>query len=450
MTETATAPYQGFGTKSYRAYVLFAILVIYTFNFIDRILLGVLQEGIKDDLHVNDLELGLLGGPYFAVLYTLAGIPIARFAERHNRISIIAIGAAVWSVMTAACGVAANFAQLAAARIGVGIGEAACSPPAQSVISDYFPAHRRATALAIYGLGIPIGTMIAALGGGWLVGHMNWRFAFLALGAPGLIAALLFKLTVREPPRAGPSIRYSFSETLKTLAAKPTFWHVAIAGAMMAFVGYSTSQFIVSFLVRNYELGATPQAEQATASYALGLVSGVSVGLGTFLGGFLCDRFSPRFPRIYALLPCVAVAIALPLNLISVSQTSFPLAAGFLMAGAVFQYMYLGPMFAVMQTISPVRMRNTAVAMLLLVVNLVGYGLGPPTLGALSDFFANSELMQQGLALSACKGHDVPAACAAPIAHGLRTSFFLVLCVLAWPAIQYYFASRTLLKDRVS
>ncbi len=450
MTDAA-APHPGYGTKSYRAYVLFALLVIYTFNFIDRILLGVLQEGIKHDLHISDLQLGLLGGPYFAVLYTLAGIPIARFAERHNRITIVAIGAAVWSFMTAACGLAANFAQLAAARIGVGIGEAACAPPSHSVISDYFPAPRRATALAIFGLGIPIGTMIAALGGGWIVGHMDWRTAFLALGAPGLIAAIAFKLTVREPPRAGAATApRSFSETVRTLTRKPTFWHVAIAGAMMAFVGYSTSQFIVSFLVRNYDLGATPREEIAVASYALGAVSGISVGLGTFLGGFICDRLSGRYPRIYGWLPAVTVAIAVPLDLLSVSQTNFATAAGLLMVGSMFQYMYLGPMFAVIQSISPVRMRNTAVALVLLVINLVGYGLGPPTLGALSDYFANTELVRLGIEISACKAQSAPLECAAPIANGLRTAIFCVLCLLIWPAIQYFFVSRTLLKDRVS
>lgn len=452
MTDATTAPYQGYGTKPYRAYVLFAIVVIYTFNFIDRILLAVLQEGIKTDLHVDDFQLGLLGGPYFAVLYTLAGIPIARWAERSNRISIIAMGAAVWSVMTAACGIAMNFAQLAAARIGVGIGEAACSPPAQSVISDYFPAQRRATALAIYGLGIPIGTMIAALGGGWLVGHMSWRFAFLALGAPGLIAAILFKLTVREPPRAGSQgdKAPSFGATLKTLLGKPTFWHIAFAGALISFVGYSTSQFLVSFIVRNYDIGATIQEEIANASYALGIISGVSVGIGTFAGGFLCDRLSSRFPSVYAWLPGVGVLIALPLYLFSFTQTSFQIAFAILLVAPIFHYMYLGPMFAVVQSVSPVRMRNTAVAVSLLIINLIGYGLGPPTMGALSDFFANTELTQLGLSVAACKLPTAGPECAAPIAHGLKTAMFCVVCVLIWPAIHFFLAGRTLLKDRVS
>ena len=170
MTEASAAPgFQGYGTKGYRAYVLFVLVIIDTFNFIDRLLISIVQEPIKAEFGVSNFQLGLLGGPAFAILYTLLGIPIARFAERANRISIVALGAAVWSIMTAACGMAGNFVQLAAARIGVGIGEAACVPASHSAISDYFPPERRATALAIFSLGIPFGSALAAVGGGWLV-----------------------------------------------------------------------------------------------------------------------------------------------------------------------------------------------------------------------------------------------------------------------------------------
>ena len=203
MTDTAAPVFEGYGTKPYRAYALGVLVVVYTFNFVDRSLVGVTLEPLKQAFGVDDAALGLLGGPAFAILYTLLGVPIARFAERHNRITIITIGAAVWSVMTAACGFAGTFTQLVAARIGVGIGEAACVPPSHSVIGDYFPSQRRASAIAIFALGIPIGTMIAAFGGGWLVSHYGWRGAFWALGAPGLIAAIILRLTVREPPRAG-------------------------------------------------------------------------------------------------------------------------------------------------------------------------------------------------------------------------------------------------------
>src|SRR5262245_59295131 len=180
MNDAGAPAFAGYGTKSYRAYALLMLTVVYTFNFVDRGLIGITQEALKHDLGVDDFQLGLLGGPAFAILYTLLGVPIARFAERSNRITIVTIGAAAWSVMTAACGLAGNYLQLVIARVGVGIGEAACTPPSQSVLTDYFPSARRATALAIYALGIPIGTMIAARTGGWLVANGGEMFGWMA------------------------------------------------------------------------------------------------------------------------------------------------------------------------------------------------------------------------------------------------------------------------------
>src|SRR5688572_13962451 len=201
MTDATAPAFQGFGSKTYRAYVLGALLVVYTFNFIDRVVIGIIGEPIKIEFGLTDFQLGLLGGPMFAVLYTLLGIPIARLAERSNRMTILAICLAIWSAMTAACGLALSYVQLCAARIGVSIGEAGCTPPANSVIADYFPADRRATALSIYALGIPIGSMIAAVGGGWIATEVGWREAFIWLGVPGVLLAVIVKLTVKEPPR---------------------------------------------------------------------------------------------------------------------------------------------------------------------------------------------------------------------------------------------------------
>ncbi len=488
MTEAA-APYPGYGSKSYRAYVLGALLVVYTFNFIDRSLIGVLQEDLKKDLQIGDFELGLLGGPAFAVLYGLMGIPIARYAERHNRISIVALGAAVWSAMTALSGFAGNFLQLALARIGVGIGEAACTPPSHSVISDYFPAQRRASALSIWGLGIPIGTMLAAVGGAWFVATVGWRWAFWLLGVPGLLAALILKLTVREPPRsgaAGPTP--SFSDTLTAIARKASFWHMAAGGALMALVGYSTAQFLISYFARTFvELGPEIEDRYLPASLAFGAIAGFAVTAGTFLGGFASDRLSHRYPRVYSWLPTIGVLLALPLYLLSFWQTSFWPAFAILMVAPIFHYLYLGPGFAVVQSIAPPRMRATATALLLLIVNLIGYGLGPPIMGALSDYFANQALAPDGLSTGACAqmladargiavsnkdlwgalmswlgGEPPPAAarfsipkgaelstCAPALAHGLRYAMMCVVSILFWPALHFWLAGRTLLKDRV-
>ncbi|MFZ2031849.1 MAG: MFS transporter [Vitreimonas sp.] len=470
----AAAPaFEGHGTKSYRAYALLMLTVVYTFNFVDRGLIGVTQEALKHDIGVDDFQLGLLGGPVFAILYTLLGVPIARFAERSNRITIVTIGAAVWSVMTAVCGLAGNYTQLVFARIGVGIGEAACTPPSQSVLTDYFPSARRATALAIYALGIPIGTMISAFGGSQLVlhggdwfsflepllralgihnningaGHVaGWRTVFLVLGVPGLIAALILKTTVREPPRSG-SIgdTPSFSATLRAIGGKRSFWHTAIAGALMSFVGYSTSQFLISYSVRNYGIGLQE------AAIALAIVAGVSVGLGTFFGGFIADRMQKRFPAIAAWLPGAGIIVALPVYLLAFAAPDFKTAFLFLLIAPIFHYLYLGPMYAVTQSIVEPRMRATTVAILLLIVNLIGYGLGPPFLGAVSDFLANRELASTGLTVAICKlPGDHPAACAPALAHGLRYAMMGVTCILAWPMIHFFLAARSYLKDRVS
>ncbi len=460
MTETsATAPaFQGYGTKAYRAYVLFVFVIIYTFNFIDRLLISIVQEPIKAEFGVSNFQLGLLGGPVFAILYTLLGIPIARLAERSNRITIVSIGAAVWSFMTAACGLAGNFVQLALCRLGVGIGEAACVPPSQSAIADYFPADRRASALAIFSLGIPIGSALAYVGGGWLVANFDWRTAFLLLGAPGIAAALLLKLTVREPPRAGSQLKPpSFSETLKTLSKKASFWHIAFGGALISFVGYGSSQFLVSHLVRNYDLGATIQDEYAHAAYAMGLVAGISTALGTFLGGHLADRLAPKHAHVNSWLPALGVAIAIPFYILSFYQTEFIWAFAFLMVAPIFHYMYLGPMYAVTMGVSTPLQRATAVAILILIVNLIGYGLGPPTVGALNDMFAANilgDLSSGALTLAECNPLTMDsvnaASCATAQGLGLKYALGCTIFVLAWAALHFLLAGRTLVKDRVS
>ncbi|QGZ94714.1 spinster family MFS transporter [Terricaulis silvestris] len=456
MTDAPAAAFQGYGTKSYRAYVLGVFVVIYTFNFIDRQLIGIVQEAIREDFGVSNFYLGLLGGPVFAVLYTTLGIPIARLAERANRITIVSIGAFLWSLMTAACGFAGNFVQLAIFRLGVGIGEAACVPPSQSVIADYFPASRRASALAIFSLGIPLGSALAYLGGGWLVSNFDWRTAFWILGAPGIIAALLLKFTVKEPPRSGTQIKPpTFGETLRALSKKASFWHVAFGGALISFVGYGSAQFLVSHLVRNYELGATPALEIAHASYAMGAVAGLSTALGTFFGGYLADRLAPRHPRVNSWLPALGVGIAIPLYVLSFLQTQFIWAFAFLMLAPIFHYLYLGSMYAVSMGVSTPLQRATSIAILILIVNLIGLGLGPPFVGAANDFFASQILSDTStLTLAQCDPRTVApenaAACASAQGLGLKYALGATIFFLGWAALHFLLAGRTLVKDRIS
>lgn len=451
MSETTAGSFEGYSTKPYRAYVLGALVVIYMFNFVDRILLGIVQESIKQEFGLTNFQLGILGGPAFALLFTIAGIPIARWAERGNRISIIAIGAAVWSLFTTLCGFTQSFVQLLLARIGVGIGEAACVPPSHSVISDYFPADRRASALSIYALGIPIGSGIAAIGGGWLTQTFDWRSAFWLLGAPGLLAALLLKLSVREPPRMNAAKKApSFGETIKILAGKPSFWHTAFGGAMVAACGYGSLQFLVSHLVRNYDLGASLQDEIAHASYVYGIYAGISMGIGTFLGGYLGDRLTKRHKNALAWLPALGLALAVPLYAASFLQTQVVPAIVLLLIAPLPHFLYAGPYFAVAQSVSPPRARATATAILVFIGTIIGYGLGPPLVGLANDFFAAQILSDQGLDRATVCADATNAYCIAAEAEGIRYALIAMLVFLLWAALHFLLAGRTFARDRES
>ena len=445
MTDAAAPAFQGYGTKNYRAYVLGALLVVYTFNFIDRVVIGIIQEPIKQEFGLTDFQLGLLGGPAFAVLYTLLGIPIARFAERHNRMTILAICLGVWSAFTAACGFAINYATLFAARVGVSIGEAGCTPPANSVISDYFPPERRATALSIYALGIPIGSMIAAVGGGWIATEVGWREAFIWLGIPGVLLAVIVKLTVKEPPRSAPKgDTPSFFAALGELAKKPTFWYVALGSALASFVGYGVGQYLTSFMIRTH--GFT-LFEGATL---VGVVLGLCAAIGTFSSGFLADRISKRHPNALSWLPALGFAIATPMYLLAFVLPNIWLAMPALMIGAVTHYFYLGPMYAVTQGVVAPRTRATAVAVLLFIVNLIGYGMGPPAIGALSDFLAQGQLALSGLTPAICAERTRAAAGAAGIEVGLRWSMMIGVCGYLLAGLLFLLSARSLRRDWVA
>lgn len=423
--------------------MLSALLVIYIFNVIDRILLAILQEKIKVDLQLSDFQLGLLGGPAFVLLYTLCGVPIARWAERANRVSIVAAGAALWSAATAACGLAQNFVQLGMARIAVGIGEAACIPPSHSVISDYFAANKRATALAIYGLGIPLGTIIAAVVGGMIAQHFDWRVAFFMLGLPGVAAAILLKLLVKEPPRqSGHEEVPGFAATIRFLASKRSLWHVTIGGSLVAIFAFSLNHFMVSYLIRRYDL------EIGQASGLFGLLIGVASAFGIFLGGFLSDRLAARHPRALSWLPALGILASAPLYLIALAQEALPVAAIFFFAAVILHYFNIAPMFAIGQNVADPRMRATVSALLLTVVTLVGYGLGPPFVGVLADYFSGLNLAAAGLSPDACVGADQVEQCRVAGGQGLQFALMLTLIFMVWASLHYYLAGRTLLKDR--
>lgn len=483
-TAAASTPSMGFGSKGYRSYVLGALLMVYIFNFIDRTIINILTEPIKLEFGVEDWQMGLLGGPAFAFLYTFLGIPIARGAERFNRVLIIVIAVALWSLFTALCGFAMSFLILFLFRVGVSIGEAGCTPPAQSLIADYYAPRSRATAVSIYALGVPLGGMLASFFGGQIAGMSGadfgnwlgsiglgpifsgidwstvsgWRIAFVIVGLPGLLVALLVLFTVKEPPRGytDPARlqnleKASFGEALKALGNKPAYWHVVAGATLASFVGYGVSQFTTSFLIRTH--GLTIQ----DASLLFGIILGVMAAVGVFSSGFLADRMSVRHPNALSWLPAIGMGVSVPLYAFGFLADNLWIAMPPLMAAALLHYFYLGPMYAIAGGVVDSRMRATSVAITLFVVNLLGYGLGPPIIGLLSTFLKTMFINGAGLGLTleTCKNiaglaQGQAAACSSADAKGLQWSIIIFVCGYGWAALHYLLAGRTLQRDMVA
>ena len=369
----------------YRAYALGLLVVVYIFNFIDRSILGILVEPIKQDLQVSDTAMGFLGGIAFAIFYTTLGIPIARMADRGSRRNVLAVCLALWSAATAVCGMAQNFIQLLFARIGVAVGEAGGSPPSHSMISDMFPADQRATALAIYALGIPIGTMLGNLGGGWISDAFEWRTAFLVVGLPGVMLALVVRFTLREPPRGAaegvameagdaPPVK----EVFRYLWTRKSFKLMALGGSLHAFVGYGVGYWIPAMFNRSHGLSS---GEMGVALFYLGFASIA----GTFLGGYLGDKFGKRDTRWYLWLPGLATMISVPFSAFVYLYHAPYVALWVLSIPYFLGAYYLGPTFSLTQGLVGLRMRALASSILLFILNIIGLGLGPQFTGIVSD-----------------------------------------------------------------
>ncbi|MGY6661501.1 MAG: spinster family MFS transporter [Glycocaulis sp.] len=399
---------------SARRYAIGMLLVIYIFNFLDRQIVNILAEPIKIELGLADWQLGMLTGLAFAAFYTVLGIPIARYAEKADRVKIISVAVAVWSAFTIACGLAANFTQLLLARIGVGVGEAGCSPPAHSLITDYTPKEERASALAIYSMGIPLGSLAGMALGGLIADAFGWRVAFFVAGAPGIILAIMAFLTLPEPRRGlekkvvpvkGPS----FADALRELKSKKSFWWISIGAALSAMVGYGHIAFYGSFYLRNHGEGLTAMAasvnEMIGVSFgpigfvgtALGLIIGICGAAGTFLGGVLADRAARKNVSGYATVPAIAGLVTvipfIAAMLVDNVALSFALLAIPVFAGAI----WYGPIFASAQSLVHPQTRATAAAVLLFIINLVGLGLGPLLVGTFSDIFAQTMGAAEGI-----------------------------------------------------
>lgn len=418
-------------SQRYRAYILLILTGVYAFNFIDRQILVIIQESIKAELGLSDTQLGLLTGFTFAVFYVTLGLPIARFADKNNRKNVVGWSLAIWSGMTAISGLVTNFFQLLLARIGVGIGEAGGSPPAHSMISDYFPAHQRGTALAIYSMGIYIGILAGYSIGGWIDATYGWRMAFYALGIPGIVYAFVLFFTVKEPPKGHSDkvnqlteigeAETTFWEVVRLLLSKKTFVFVALACGFHTFGNYGVGNFYAPFLARVHGM---PVEE-------IGIWLGVTTGFGgisgTFLGGYLVDKFGKKDLRWYLWIPIIAGLI----NYVFSYYTFF----GENLSGVLLCYalvslltaMYLAPAIAVTHNLVDAKKRALASAILFLVLNFIGLGLGPLGIGVVSDYLTP----QFG-------------------AESLRYAFTMTWATSLLAIVAFYFAGKTYQEEAIS
>ena len=399
-----------------RRYTLLMLVLVFTSSHVDRQIMGILGQPIKESLLISDTQLGLLTGIMFAVFYATLGMPMAMWADRNNRRNLISFSVFLWSLMTAMCALATNFVQLLLLRIGVGVGEAGSNPPSHSIIADLYPPEKRSTAMAIFGTGINWGILIGFLVGGWINEWYGWQAAFVIVGLPGILLALLVRFTVVEPPRG-------HSEALQQEVAAPGFWevvgfiwrnsvlrHIVVAGALVSFAGYASVIWIPIYLVRIHDMGTGE-----VGSY-LALLIGVGGAIGIYLGGRIADFMAAR--RGQQWLPWVVAIsslITLPLLFIAFMATTPMMAIAAYALPAMLGTLYIAPGFALIQNSTPLEMRSVAAAINLFVTNIIGLGLGPFTVGFFSDVFSQSY------------GED-----------GLRWGLATTIVILIWGVIHYW------------
>lgn len=429
MTEATTHTNGASPVKDASRHVVLGLLfLVYTFNFIDRQIIGILAAPIQAELGVSDSEMGLLGGLAFALFYTGLGIPIAWLGDRWSRTWIMTVALTLWSGFTALCGFTTNYVQLFLARMGVGVGEAGGVAPAYSLISDYFPPAERARALAIYSFGIPIGSAAGIALGGIVASLVDWRVAFIVVGIAGVLIAPVFRAFVREPERgrydarpAGDAPKAGFFEALGVVARKPSFWLLSFGASCSSIMGYGSFFWIPSFLQRSY--GFSLQ-ESAFFYSAILLVGGV---IGVWLGGMLGDKLGAKRRSMYALVPAAAWILAAPCYALGLLSPS-PVVAFFLfLAPTALGLVWLGPVIAAVQHLAPAHMRTVASASFLFINNLIGIGLGTYLLGVISDALV-ARFAEESLRYSILAG----------------TGFYVLAAIL------YLIASRRLARDWVN
>ena len=371
-------------SRSLQGRILSLLLLAYVFNFLDRQILAILKIPIKAELGLSDTQLGLMGGIAFASLYSTLAIPIARYADRGRRVAVISTSVAVWSGFTALCGAAGNFWQLFAARMGVGIGEAGGVAPSYALIADYFKPQRRARALAIFSLGIPIGSAIGLYFGGWIATVLDWRWAFALIGLAGIPVALSVRRFIPEPPlgatdRSSGATDPGFGQVMKLLLSKPSFWLLSFGAASGSICGYGLGFWLPTFFTTSLGLPLDQ------LGYYFGTIVLVGGMLGIWLGGWLGDRLGGARPGAYALVPGIAFLLAAPLYLVALNNETLWLGLLLYTIPYMLSLAWLGPVINAVQHLVPPAMRATASASMLLINNLIGIGFGTFIFGFLSD-----------------------------------------------------------------
>jgi MFS transporter, Spinster family, sphingosine-1-phosphate transporter len=439
----------------YVRWSLVLLLVIFSLNFLDRQIVTILAEDLRRDLGLDDWHIGAVSGMAFALFYTILGIPIARLSDRGDRVTILSVSLAVWSGFTALCGMAQNFTHLLLARIGVGIGEAGCSPAAHSLIADMVPQERRARAIAFYGLGIPIGSLLGLVMGGLVADAYGWRTAFFIAGVPGVLLAVFTWFVLREP-RRDPGFRLAtsapqvpFMRALKQLMGDPTFVLIACGGAVAAFVGYGQGAFTPAFFQRIHGLSA------GETGIWLGITGGIGGIIGTWVGGVLADRFGAKDPRMFLFVPAIGMAIASVTFTPGMLHHDWRWAIALIWIPGILNSLWYGPAFSTIQRLVEPRMRAMAAAVMLFVVNLIGLGLGPLMLGLVSDTIREVRFAEIAPTLGhfaevCARGAATASApeCAQARAFGLRWSLIIVIHLGLVSALLFWLAGRRMAADR--